>query len=94
MKATELYKGLQINLPEYGFKFDKYGMYNTESGIYNTVNSGDLQIDVFSNRNLVTVIVSNGFYYLKDTTDYNKGYKPNMVALTGDKIEEFASQLN
>lgn len=87
MKATELYKGLQINLPKYGFKFDKYGMYNT-------VNGKDLQIDVFSSRNLVTVIVSNGFNYLKDTTDYNKGYKPNMVALTGDKIEEFANRLN
>lgn len=87
MKATEFYKGLQINLPEYGFKFDKHGMYNT-------VNGKDLQIDVFSSRNIVTVIVSNGFNYLKDTTDYNKGYKPNMVALTGDKIEEFAGRLN
>ena len=93
MKATELYKGLQINLPEYGFKFDKDGMYNTVNGMYNPVNNGDLKIDVFSSRNIVTVIVSNGFYYLKDTTDWNKGYKPNMVALTGEKIEEFADRL-
>lgn len=94
MKATELYKGLQINLSEYGFKFDKDGMYNTESGMYNTVNNGDLQIDVFSSRNIVTVTVSNDFYYLKDTTDYNKGYKQNMVALTGDRIKEFVNRLN
>ena len=94
MKATEFYKGLQINLPEYGFKLDKHGMYNTESGGYNPVNNGDLKIDVFSSRNLVTVIVSNDFYYLKDTTDYNKGYKQNMVALTGDRIKEFVNRLN
>lgn len=86
MKATELYKGLQINLPEYGLKFDKYGMYNT-------VNGKGLQISVFSNWNKVTVTVDNGFQHLTDTTDWNKGYKPNMVALTGDKIEEFANKL-
>lgn len=86
MKATELYKGLQINLPEYGFKFDKYGLYNT-------VNGKDLNISVYCKRNNVTVIVGNGFYYLKDVTDWNKAFKPNMVALTGEKIEEFASRL-
>jgi len=87
MKATELYKGLQINLSEYGFKFDKNGMYNT-------VNGKDLQISVYCNRNKVTVTVDNGFQHLTDTTDFNKGYKPNMVALTGDKIKEFTNQLN
>lgn len=86
MKATEFYKGLQINLPEYGFKFDKYGMYNTESG-------KDLQISVYCNRNKVTVTVENDFEYLAETTNWNIYFKPNMVALTGEKIEEFASRL-
>lgn len=86
MKATEFYKDLQINLPEYGFKFDKYGLYNT-------VNHKYLQISVCCKRNNVTVTVDNGFEYLTDTTNWNKAFKPNMVALTGEKIEEFASRL-
>ena len=87
MKATEFYKGLQINLPEYGLKFDRKGMYNT-------VNGKDLQISVYCNRNKVTVTVDNGFQHLTDTTNWNVCFKPNMVSLSCDKIEEFANRLN
>ena len=87
MKATEFYKDLQISLPEYGFKFDKDGMYNTANG-------KNLQISVYCNRNLVTVIVGNGFSYLKDTTDWNVWFQPNMVSITSDTIEEFVNRLN
>ena len=86
MKKVEFYNSVKTSV-QYLSGLSREAWYNDGGDI--VLKTSKRNIRLSCNRNVVTLYVR--LYGENETvvTDYNKGYKDNMVALTVEKIGEF-----
>ncbi len=86
MKKSDFYRDIKINLGYAGLQRNAW--HKDDNGIL--VNTHRGLVAVYCSRNVVTLYTKrNGEKGNKVVTDWNTGFKPNMVPVTVEKIYKF-----